>query len=70
MEKADDTLPRAANLPRIDWWKHMEANAVRVTCPYCDHVEFVYGKPEEIDDHVECHGCLSSRMDDSQSQEG
>lgn len=48
----------------IEWWKHMEANAIRVTCPTCDHVELVFGKPEDVAKHVECHGCLRARMED------
>lgn len=48
----------------IDRWKHMEAHAIRVTCPTCDHVELVFGKPEEVAKHVECYGCLRARMDD------
>ena len=48
----------------IDWWKHIEANAIRVTCPTCDHVELVLGKPGEVKDHVECWHCLRDRMAD------
>ena len=54
----------------IDWWKHMEANAIRVTCPTCDHIEWVVGKPSEVSKHIECYSCLRARMDDSESQEG
>ena len=53
----------------IDWWKQMQENAIRVTCPTCDHVEWVVGKPTEISKHIECYSCLRLRMDDSESHE-
>lgn len=47
-----------------DWWQRKQAHAIRVTCPTCDHVEWVIGKPGEVEPHVECHGCLRARMED------
>jgi len=48
----------------IDAWKDLESKCVRVTCPTCDHVELVLGKPGEVEDHVECWHCLRDRMAD------
>lgn len=48
----------------IDAWKDIESKCVRVTCPTCDHVELVPGKPGEVEDHVECWHCLRDRMAD------
>jgi hypothetical protein len=48
----------------IDAWKDLDRKCVRVTCPTCDHVELVPGKPGEVEDHVECWHCLRDRMAD------